>query len=450
VASAEELLRRSLTHAARAPYYARAWAGRHLDVRTEADLPLLPVLDKATAIKHQDDLVVGPEPPGFGIASSGTTRTRDLPPLHVRPSPPPDDAEDELDAGAGRVVADAAAAEPAHVDGPPPEWTLVALGAHHGLPRWKARPRELRVLWSYHPNAPAMIEACLARPQPDGCRVTTLLLSAGALKTLTARLLDRGVDPSAWGVRTIRSTGSRLSPAWRAVVEQTWAARAYDDYSLSEIQTPATECEDCGALHFRAPPLLYEVLDLRTGAQKSAGRGRLVVTTLAPWITTMPLVRYDTGDVVEVGGVCASTGSWRLALLGRAARGVVVEDRGEATFVLAPVLVQDVLEASPETERNPHPAQRSGVAASRELGMPRFTTELQARQRGAPAVLLRFEARFDPRIHRARADALRLEVETGLKAGDAVLAGLVEEGRLRLEVVVHPPGTLDPPGDKLE
>ncbi len=430
----------TLENAARAPYYARAWGDAWRDVRTVSDLVRLPLLDKATAIAHQKELIVGERPPGFGIASSGTTRTADLPALNVLRT------DGEL--AAIRGDAEEGAPDP---DDEHPGWTLVAVGVHHGLPRGAPRSDELLVPWSYHKNALSMIDTVLGDPQPDGRRVTAMRISAGALKTFTAWALENGRDPRAYGVKLVGTNGSRVSLWWRTRIEALFDCTLYDNFSLSEIPTVATECKACGGLHFGWPPLLYEVLDLLTGEPVVEGTGRLVVTPLFPWVATMPLVRYDTGDVVEVAGLCAAVGAPIVHYLGRARRGVVVDDEGRGAFVLAPAHVQDVLEASERTQRNPHPAVTNGLVRSAELGLPRWTVERIDDATGeAPTVRLAFEVRFDPLLFSREARALEADVVDRLLAADLAARRLLDDGRIRLEVVAATPGTLQPPGDKFE
>jgi hypothetical protein len=434
-----DIIARTLENAARAPYYARAWGDRWRGIRSIEGMAALPLLDKSTAIANQRDLIVGEAPAGFGIASSGTTRSADLPALNVLRS----EEENALLFGDAATASGAIEDDP---NDPHPGWTLVVVGVHHGLPPRPPARGELRVPWMYHRNALSMIEACIERPQPDGRRVTAMRISAGALKTVTAWFLERGRDVASYGVKMIGTNGSRVSAHWRALIASTWGAELYDNFSLSEVPTPATECKACGALHFSWPPLLYEVLDLHSGAQLPDGDalGRLVVTPLAPFVHKMPLVRYDTGDVVDVRGTCEATGQPCITYLGRARRGIVVGGTPTA-FVLSPAFVQDVLEALPDTERNPHPAVTNGLVKTRELGLPRFTVE-----RDDDVVRLRFEARFDPRVYEKRTRALADEVGAQLLLLDRALAACVRERRIALDVVVHAPGSLDPPGDKSE
>ena len=88
-------------------------------------------------------------------------------------------------------------------------------------------------------------------------------------------------------------------------------------------------------------------------------------------------------------------------------------------FLLAPSHVQDVLEASSQTERNEHPCFKLGIIKSREAGLPRWTVALEKR-----VAHLRFEVRFDPLIHAAEARRLEAQVHRALAKKSGTKFGL--------------------------
>jgi hypothetical protein len=441
----EQALRATLENAIRAPYYRRAFGDRWKRVKTIDDLSKLPILDKMTAIENQRQLIVGKAPAGFGIASSGTTRREiDLPPLNV------------LTTREEAIAIDEAAFEEAerrkneHRDAPPepdpfPGWTLVVIAVTHGLPPAEPGPDELFVPWMYDRNSLYMLETVLSGPQPDGRRVTAMRLSVGALKCFTAWMLERGKDPRELGVKLIGTNSFRLSPFWRSLVERKFEAKVFDNYSLSEFATPATECADCGWLHFGWPPLIYEVLDLASGKRLDDGVGRLVLTGMHPFVQKMPLIRYDTGDVIELGPRCKATGARGIKFLGRARRGIVVKDGTSGVFALSPCFVQDVLEAFPETERSAHPLITLGHIKSKDIGLPRWSI-----QSDKGFARLDFEVRFDPHIFEGEAADLEQRVEESLLGLDAGLRRLVKKKKLRFEARAVASQSLRPPPDKYD
>lgn len=430
-----EALRDTLQNAVRAPFYKKRFAGSHKDVIDVDDLARLPILDKATAIAHQRQLIVGKAPAGFGFASSGTTRNS------------PDQATLDIVTCNEELKAIAEYA-PVHeqVDDAQPDKVLVSVSVKHGLPNGPPGAAEIRLPWMHHPNALHMMHAVLSQPQPDGRRVTVMRISVGALKCFTAWCLESNKNPASYGVKVIGTNSFHLSSHWRAIVESSFGAKVFDNYSLSEFSTPASECLACGWHHFGWPPIIYEVLDLSSGHRIDKGVGRLLLTGVYPYSQKMPLIRYDTGDVLELGPLCPVTKKQGVRFLGRLGRGLVVTDAKKGAFVLAPVHVQDVLEALPEAERAPHPMQTLGFVRSRDIGLPRWTVELIERPRRIAR--LDFEVRFDPVVFPSRARELAQQVRDEMIRREVVLQQSSWRRKLHVEVHAVASGSLSPPADK--
>jgi hypothetical protein len=415
----DSLLIETLAHAAKAPFYARTWKDAWRGVQSVKQLARLPIIDKPTASKHQAELIVGARPPGVGVVSSGTTRGEQyVDPLNVPRTPK------ELAAAASSAVAVPADAG----------WTLSVVSVHHGLPKRLEGHREIMLPWLHDANALAMLETTLRSPQPDGKRITAMVIGSGPIKVLTAYLQERGSDPKSFGVELIGTFSYRLSSTWKRLVEERFGAQVFDNYSLSEFPTPFTTCEFCGWLHTGQPPMVVELLEL--GADRparSGAAGRLVFTSLAPWVTTMPLIRYDTNDVAIAGPVCKRTGQNGLKVLGRRRHGLEID----GAFVLNAVDVRDVLEALPESEKTTHPMVKLGQVTSNELGPPRWSIE---EEKGR--AVLRFEVRFDPLIHRGRAAELEAAVAERLCELDPLTRRFAGTKRRRLRVHAAPPGSV--------
>lgn len=93
-------------------------------------------------------------------------------------------------------------------------------------------------------------------------------------------------------------------PAFAARIRETWGMEARNaNYGVTDVLSNiAGQCEHQGDLHFMAPDVLHaELIDPDTGASKAfeAGQeGELVLTHLER--ECQPLVRFRTGDVIEV------------------------------------------------------------------------------------------------------------------------------------------------------
>lgn len=112
-----------------------------------------------------------------------------------------------------------------------------------------------------------------------------------------------GIPPRDLGIRTTIHAGEPGAsiPAVRDRIEAGWAARCYDHAGATEIGAYAYSCDAREGLHVNEREFIAEVVDPVTLRPVDEGqRGELVLTNLgrAGW----PVIRYRTGDVVEVGG----------------------------------------------------------------------------------------------------------------------------------------------------
>jgi len=114
-----------------------------------------------------------------------------------------------------------------------------------------------------------------------------------------AVFMNRGIDlPS---VREILTMGETLSPQTRDDAVRMFGAIT-DNYSSQELGTIAIQCPDAPLYHVMAENLMVEVLNGDGTACREGETGRVVATDLRNFAT--PLIRYDIGDVAEVGPPC--------------------------------------------------------------------------------------------------------------------------------------------------
>lgn len=403
-----------------------AWAREHVPyyakrLRRGATLASLPFLTKDEAIAHQRSLRARGLGAFAGVLSSGTQPRAGV--LRVPRIPAEEDAlRDWL--------------------GPEPAGSSLVLevrAIHHGVEHLAPRADWLRVPWSYSRNAFRLVESVLSKPQPDGRRVQRLLINAGALMPLTAHFLARGVDARRFRLRGISTTGFRLSPHWRERVEAAWGAPVFDNFSLSEVPSAALSCPGCGFNHWLPPPLWPEVVSPRSRAPVRSGTGVLVLTTLYPFVQAMPLLRYWTGDLVQLGPRCMETGERGFRFRGRVGQSVL---HGDAVLVAAQDVV-DALEAEPLVARHLHPVEQLGLLGPSDCGAVKF--EL-ASSRAGPR--LRVELKFDPRAYPSEAQALGRRVAAALLEASPPLRKLERAHRGELDVELLGPGSLSKPWTK--
>jgi phenylacetate-CoA ligase len=131
-------------------------------------------------------------------------------------------------------------------------------------------------------------------------RPAYLLTSPSNVVELARRSIARGIRFP--GLREIRTSGEPLGPDTRKLCREAWGVPLTDVYIADEAGCIALQCPDHDHYHVQSEGVLVEVLDGEGKACAPGAVGRVVVTTLQNF--AMPLVRYDIGDLAEVGDLC--------------------------------------------------------------------------------------------------------------------------------------------------
>jgi hypothetical protein len=439
------LLPRTLEHAVRnSAFYAEHLGDAWQQVQRVADLPRLPVLEKRTAVAHQVAMRCGEAPLDFGSTSSGTTRVgSEL--LRVERVPEEAIALEDFREMA-RQAREEPAGEGAPDDGPPPQseaplppLVLHLITPNHGLPATLPAHNEMRLAWSYSENVYQMVAEAL-RSSYGGRRITIMRASVSIMKQLTAWLLERGEEPRALGVEIVGTNAAIVTSRWRALIARHWGARVLDNYSLSEFATPATECEHCGWYHFAEPPVVAEVIDPSTGASLERGTGHLLLTGLYPYVQRQPLIRYATGDLVELGPYCEHMDARSLRFRGRRHQSAFRAVEGGTEYLLFPAELVDVVDDYPEVARKEHPSEVTTRIPSSTVGEPKVRLvfdEESARLRVDVGV------RFVPALFGERTQRLEVELRERLIARHPSLARALASSSVDLEVRLEHAGDDD-------
>ncbi len=93
-------------------------------------------------------------------------------------------------------------------------------------------------------------------------------------------------------------------PATKQRIERCWGARAYDHAGATEVGAWGVMCEPQAGVHLNEDEFICEVLDPKTGTPSAAGE--LVITNLGR--IGMPVIRYKTGDYVNLKSVPCACG----------------------------------------------------------------------------------------------------------------------------------------------
>lgn len=193
-------------------------------------------------------------------------------------------------------------------------------------------------------------------------------------------------------------------PATKARIEGAWAAKCFDHAGASEIGAHSFECEvQPGGTHLIESEFIAEVIDPASGAAVPPGqRGELVITNLGRW--GFPMIRYRTGDLVEVNlDPCACGRSFMRfegGILGRADDMVTV--RGVNVF---PAGVENILRKFPEVDE-------FRITVSRVRHMDEMDVEVELCEGADSTVVHSIAERLDtllsfrPRVHHVGHNAL--------------------------------------------
>jgi phenylacetate-CoA ligase len=157
-----------------------------------------------------------------------------------------------------------------------------------------------------------------------------------------------GIDLSRSTIQTTIHAGEPGAsvPGVRARIEEAFGARCHDHTGMTELGATGFTCQEQDGVHLIESEFIVEVLDPRTlEPVPPGGQGELIATNLGR--AGMPLIRYRTGDLVQLDEApcrCGRTFA-RLSggILGRADDMVVV--RGVNIF---PSAVEGVLREFPE------------------------------------------------------------------------------------------------------
>ncbi|MGV3461379.1 MAG: phenylacetate--CoA ligase family protein [Flavobacterium sp.] len=113
-----------------------------------------------------------------------------------------------------------------------------------------------------------------------------------------------GIDYNASGVRGAVCIGEPLRKqdflpnTLSQKISEKWDIKLFSTYASTEMSTAFAECEyQCGG-HHHPELIIVEVLDENNNPVQNGGSGELTVTTLR--VEGMPLVRFKTGDIVQL------------------------------------------------------------------------------------------------------------------------------------------------------
>jgi phenylacetate-coenzyme A ligase PaaK-like adenylate-forming protein len=294
-------LQETLKYAAsRVPYYAREWSRLGIDpgdVQCLSDIAVLPIIRKADLIANREALVsTSARVTGFRC-SSGTTGPR-LPFPITR-----EDVEAINLFGEVRAHANAHnAPAPIILRIVPPVRRLAADvgGGGRGLMLTtflNFDGADERLAFDYYDHIMQCLLEDYSHYGSTGKVSVLWTVPPFMIRTVTDGLLRRRFDTAGTGIRSIVTSGGIVTLGDRDYVRRHWSAELVPFYSMSEIAGSHRMCGQSELYHFDLFAL-PEVLDVTTQRHVSPGQaGVLVLTSLLPFQSAQPMIRYWTGDV---------------------------------------------------------------------------------------------------------------------------------------------------------
>lgn len=268
--------------------------------------------------------------------------------------------------------------------------------------------------------------------------ITQALLPLPAIKKLVHFLLEQEQSTDEMSLTTVVSFAWYLSAAWRRRIREVLGAEVVDSFGVTEIMAGrAIQCAGCGYSHYGAE-VIWEAVDPWDGSPVDEGVARLLVSALYPYTQDLVLLRYSSGDLVELGPWCELVQERGFRFRGRDTQSISVDEDGRRVHVLFPTDVQELVDCSAIVGRAAN-VRYSGVTATEDDSFPRWRAT-RAGNGGMDVVRLEIELKMSPALFRDEWRRLQASVTEGLLSRNTGLADLVGRGRVALEVVGLPPG----------
>lgn len=278
-------------------------------------------------------------------------------------------------------------------------------------------------------------------PGDPELRVTELRGTYRKVRLLTMYALEHSWNlAEEASVRRVVAAGFFTSVRWRALFKEAFGADLVQEYGLTEFhQGYANECLHCGAHHF-APIVVEEVVDPEDpGRAVGEGEvGRLVLTHLYPTALRQVLVRYDSGDLVQVGGVCAAVGVRGYRPVGRLKNTLRVPVP-DGQLLLSTGHFIDAVDIPEAAFHVRDLLEHSRVTRFGDYGAPKFNIDLDVT---GPVPVVGLDLELKKPLSGGPARALRDRLESSLFHDRPEVRNRFEKEEFAVDVRLHEPGGL--------
>jgi hypothetical protein len=264
-------------------------------------------------------------------------------------------------------------------------------------------------------------------------QITSLAGGLVGLLALTEYIESLGDPDLPKILHSLQSTSHYVSSMSRSRLENFWGCRLQDRFSFTELFFSAANCPTCNYYHFE-PYGQAEVIDTGSRMPIAEGVGELAVTGFYPFTQMTPLIRYLTGDIVEIRRTDCPQGAEGFHFFGRTESCVDTIGLTRLGGIIGGGQLVEALESIEEINR-PRLEGQIPESAKRVAGLPKFRIS-----RTDERVILDLELASDAAMEIQDHSHLRAEVVKRFRAQSLSAAELEDKGRLQIQF--HGPGLL--------
>lgn len=223
-----------------------------------------------------------------------------------------------------------------------------------------------------------------------------------------------------------------LTPSWRQLLQDVWGVPVVDRFGVSEVFGGATQSLECGWYHFE-PFVIPEVIGAHSREVLSNGCGLLALTALYPFQQAQPLVRYLTGDLVEVTHDLSSRpGTTAIKPLGRACYGV--PESNSDRWLITPASILEVVDSIPQVTRTPRFSDVAQVGDPYAVGNPKFRTKYVEEQ---SVVKVTLEVELSDDITGSYRIDILSKIEQAIVNKNILFKEALREGKASIQVLAN-------------
>jgi phenylacetate-coenzyme A ligase PaaK-like adenylate-forming protein len=275
-------------------------------------------------------------------------------------------------------------------------------------------------------------------------RVSAIVGGDILIRALTAFLMDEGIDPSCFSVKTLILTGGYTSARTKLLLGGLWNATVIDRYSLSEIFGGAVQAYPGGPWVFDVETI-PELVNPETLKPVTSGIGVLVLTSLFPFSQMMPMVRYYTGDLAEIIAGGSAGDDFAIRLLGRERRSAIESRCGTVSPLVLSADLHDILESLPDVTATPRFVGVASDAAMEFAGKLHYNLDFHNDEHGLiDKIRIDVGLRYSPWLHKDRADLIATQIRDTLYEKSPRLRERVLTGDLEFTVNLLHGGRVTP------